>query len=127
MEGCKLLHHLFVEIWLVCVHSLGMLAEIVEARELLRTMALEGAFASMLSNGRNEYKEGLLRVEREREGAGGRSLIGSIQLVNRENGQACIWVPHYGMRTRLAGNVQDCTRLQARALEGAIFILFPQA
>jgi len=67
MEGRELSHRLSVEIWLVCVHSLAVLADIVEARELLRTMALEGAFASMHSNGRNEYREGLLRIERERE------------------------------------------------------------
>ena len=54
MEGCELLHHLFVEIWLVCVYGLGMLAEIVEAGELLGAVALEGAFASMLSNERGE-------------------------------------------------------------------------
>jgi len=33
MEGCELLHHLLVEIWLVCVYGLGMLAEIVEAAD----------------------------------------------------------------------------------------------
>jgi len=44
--------------------------------------------------------------------------------MNRENGQACICVLHYGMGTQLAENVQG---LQARAREGAIFILFPQA
>ena len=51
MEGCELLHHLFVKIWLVCVYGLGMLAEIVEAGELLRAVTLEGAFAGMLSDG----------------------------------------------------------------------------
>jgi len=58
MEGGELLHHLLVEIWLVCMYGLGMLAEIVEAGELLRAVALEGAFASMLSKGRCEYREG---------------------------------------------------------------------
>jgi hypothetical protein len=57
MEGCELLHHLFVEIWLVCVYGLGMLTEIVEAGELLGAMALEGAFSGMLSNERGEYRE----------------------------------------------------------------------
>ena len=50
MEGCELLHHLLVEIWLVCVDCLGMLAEIVEARELFGAVALEGAFAGVFSN-----------------------------------------------------------------------------
>jgi len=62
MESCELLHHLLVKIWLVCVHGLGMLAEVVEVGELLSAMALEGAFAGMLSNGRDEHRERLERV-----------------------------------------------------------------
>ena len=52
MESCELLHHLLVEIWFVYVYSLGMLTEVVEVGELLRAMALEGAFAGMPSNGK---------------------------------------------------------------------------
>jgi len=58
MEGCELLHHLLVEIWLVCVYGLGMLAEIVEAGKLLRAMALEKAFTGMLCNRRSEKRAG---------------------------------------------------------------------
>jgi hypothetical protein len=54
VEGCELLHHLLVEIWLVCVYGLGMLAKIVEAGKLFGAVALEGAFAGVLSNGRGE-------------------------------------------------------------------------
>ena len=60
MKGCEFLHHLLVEIWLVCVYGLGMLAEIVEAGKLLRAMAVEGAFAGVLSQGRCKYKECLV-------------------------------------------------------------------
>ena len=49
MEGSKLLHHALVLILLVCVDGLSMLAEVVEAGELLRAVAGEWPLAGMLS------------------------------------------------------------------------------
>ena len=49
VEGGELLHHPLVLVLLVCVDGLGMLAEVVEAGELLRAVAGEWPLAGMLS------------------------------------------------------------------------------
>ena len=111
MEGCEFLHHLLVEIWLVCVYSLGMLSEVVEAGELLRAVALEGAFAGMLSNVKSEYRERL--VQRESRKCRGLVVNGNYRVSEskRMDRSVCIWLPHYEMHTGLAGYLQGCTRL----------------
>ncbi len=60
MQGRELAHHALIGLLLVSMHGLGMLAEIVETRELLSTMAGERTFTSVLpvwkrvSQGRRE-------------------------------------------------------------------------
>lgn len=49
VEGGEVAHHALVLLLLVGVDGLGMLAEVVEARELLAAMAGEGALAGMFS------------------------------------------------------------------------------
>jgi hypothetical protein len=48
MQGGELAHHTLVGILLVGMDRLGMLAQIVETRELLSTMAGERTFAGVL-------------------------------------------------------------------------------
>ena len=48
MQGGELAHHTLVGVLLVGMHCLSMLAQIVEARELLSTMAGERTFAGVL-------------------------------------------------------------------------------
>ena len=52
MESGEFLHHALVEVLLVGVDGLGMLAEIVEAGELLATVAAERPLAGVLPGGR---------------------------------------------------------------------------
>jgi hypothetical protein len=49
MQGGELAHHTQVGVLLVGMHCLCMLAQIVEMRELLSTMAGERTFAGVLS------------------------------------------------------------------------------
>ena len=49
VEGGELLHHALVLVLLVCVDGLGMLAEVVEAGELLGAVAGEWPLAGVLS------------------------------------------------------------------------------
>jgi len=49
VERRELAHHTLVGVLLICMNGLGMLAQIVETRELLATMASEGTLASMFS------------------------------------------------------------------------------
>ena len=48
MQGGELAHHTLVRVLLVGMDRLGMLAEIVETRELLSTMAGERTLAGVL-------------------------------------------------------------------------------
>jgi hypothetical protein len=48
MQGGELAHHTLVGVLLVGMHCLCMLAQIVETRELLSTMAGERTFTGML-------------------------------------------------------------------------------
>ena len=48
MQGGELAHHTLVGVLLVGMDCLGMLAEIVETRELLSTMASERTFTGVL-------------------------------------------------------------------------------
>ena len=48
MQGGELAHHTLVGLLLIGMDSLCMLAEIVETRELLSTMASERTFAGVL-------------------------------------------------------------------------------
>lgn len=50
VQGGELAHHTLVGLLLICVNGLGMLAEVVEARELFSAMAGERTFAGVLSN-----------------------------------------------------------------------------
>jgi hypothetical protein len=50
MQGGELAHHTLVGVLLVGMHCLGMLAQIVETRELLSTMAGERTFTGVLPN-----------------------------------------------------------------------------
>ncbi len=52
VEGGELLHHALVLVLLVGVDGLGMLAEVVEAGELLAAVAGEGALAGVFPSGR---------------------------------------------------------------------------
>jgi hypothetical protein len=45
MQSRELAHHLFVILHPLCMHGLGVLAEIVESRELLAAVTGERAFA----------------------------------------------------------------------------------
>ena len=112
MQGCELLHHLLVKIWLVCVYSLGMLTEVVEAGELLRAMALEGAFAGMLSDGKREYRERLVQLgQMERRKCrrlvvNGRNRLSESRRMDRS---VSLWDPHYEVHMESIGYVQGCT------------------
>lgn len=48
VKSSELTHHVFVLILLIGVHGLRMLAQIVEARELLATVTGEGPLARVL-------------------------------------------------------------------------------
>jgi hypothetical protein len=48
VQGRELAHHTLIGVLLIGVHSLSMLAQIVETRELLSTMAGERTFAGVL-------------------------------------------------------------------------------
>jgi hypothetical protein len=48
MQGGELAHHTLVRVLLVGMDCLGMLAQIVETRELLSTMTGERTFAGVL-------------------------------------------------------------------------------
>jgi hypothetical protein len=47
-QGGEHTHHTLVRVLLVGMNCLGMLAQIVETRELLSTMTSEGTFSSVL-------------------------------------------------------------------------------
>ncbi len=51
MEGGELAHHVLVLLLLVCVDRLGVLAQIIEARELLAAVTREGALAGVFPVG----------------------------------------------------------------------------
>ncbi len=57
VQGGELAHHTLVGLLLIGVNGLGMLAKVVEARELLSAMAGERTFAGVLS-GSEEGKPG---------------------------------------------------------------------
>jgi hypothetical protein len=48
VQGRELAHHTLIGVLLIGVHGLSMLAQIVETRELLSTMAGERTFAGVL-------------------------------------------------------------------------------
>lgn len=61
MEGGEVAHHAFVLVLLVGMDGLGMLAEVVETRELLGAVASEGTLAGVLAGGgqgQTKAKEG---------------------------------------------------------------------
>jgi len=66
VQGRELAHHTLVGILLISVHGLGMLAQIVETRELFSTMASERTFAGVLPGGREKR----VRDERREGGKG---------------------------------------------------------
>ena len=58
MQTRQIAHHLFVLVLFVRVHGLGVLAQVVEARELFAAVAGEGAFACVFSAGREGVGRG---------------------------------------------------------------------
>lgn len=66
VEGGELVHHALVLLLLVCVDGLSVLAEVVEARELLAAVAGEGAFAGVFPGREWERVRGWIRG-RERD------------------------------------------------------------
>jgi hypothetical protein len=58
MQGGELAHHTLVGVLLVGMDCLGMLAQIVETRELLSTMAGERTFAGVLPVWRMKSESG---------------------------------------------------------------------
>jgi hypothetical protein len=65
MQGGELAHHTLVGVLLVSMDCLGMLAQIVETRELLSTMAGERTFASVLPVERMMSESGTEEERRE--------------------------------------------------------------
>jgi len=63
MKGSEVTHHLFVYILLVCVDCLGVLTKVVESGEMLSTVAVERALASVFSDSGKRELERVLGCE----------------------------------------------------------------
>ena len=73
MQRGELAHHTLVGILLVGMDSLGMLAQIIETRELLSTVAGERTFAGVLSVERIKSESGTEGDGGGRKGQGTRT------------------------------------------------------
>lgn len=64
MQGGEITHHLLVLVLLVSMHSLGVLAQVIQTRELFPAVAGERTFASVFSVG---GKQGRISARHENE------------------------------------------------------------